>query len=443
MLHTRRMLLLSAFLFASLLRAQTLDDASGHWAGTIRAAEKDVKIEFDLAKNAGTFNLPDRNLKALPLSNVAVHDGKITFEIKGAGGGTFEGTLSADRQSIEGTFAMRGPDPSQSMEMPFSLKRTGDARIEAAPKSAPIGKKWEGKWTGTLEVEGAQKQVGLTLTNLPDGTSTGSITSSDGLEIAINTIVQKGSSLTLELKNVGGSYSGTLKDDGTIAGTWAQPPFVGPLNFKRSLTPLGRWANAVGGRDKVAAIRSIYREATIEIGGFAGTLKVWHTSEGKYRKEEQVATFSSIETFDGTNGIVKQGSAAPRQMTGHELEVATSKAYANANAMLFAFDPERHHGTVVMESDGTIVLKPHGGIDWRVTLDPETSLPKTMTHVENNRTITVTFAAYETIDGITFEKELHRSTGDPRFDAVIRFTKTIVNLPTDASLFSIERRASE
>lgn len=431
-------LVLSFFLASSLLA-----QADGHWEGTIHAAEKDVKIEFDLTKSAGTFSLPARNLKSLPLSNVAVRDNRVTFEIKGNGGGTFEGTLSSDRQSIEGTFTMRGPDPSQSMEMPFSLKRTGEARIKAAPKSAPIGKELEGKWTGTLEVEGQQKQIGLTLTNHADGFSTGSLTSGDGLEVAISTIVQKGNSVTLELENVGGSYSGMLKDDGTIAGTWTQGPFVGALNFRRATAPLDRWANAVGGRDKIAAIRSIYREATIDIGGMTGTIKVWHTAEGKYRKEEQVATFTSLETFDGTNGTVKQGAAAARPMTGHELEVATSKAYANANAMLFAFDPERHRGTVVTESDGTIVLEPQGGIDWRVRLDPETSLPKTMTHVENNRTITVTFVAYETIDGIKFEKELHRSTGDPRFDAVIRFTKTIVNPPIEQSLFSIERPASE
>src|SRR5262249_50326648 len=160
--------------------------------------------------------------------------------------------------------------------------------------------------------------------------------------------------------------------------------------------------------DKIAAIRSIYREATIEVSGMTGTIKVWHTADGKYRKEEQVATFSSIETFDGTSGTVRQSGAEPRVMSGQELEVATSKAWANANAILFAFDPERHHGTVATENDGTIVLKPQGGIEWRVTLDPATSLPKTMTHVENNRTITVTFVAYDTVDGIEFEKELHR-----------------------------------
>src|SRR5256886_6055109 len=347
-----RTAVLSIFFLASSLFAQ-----SGHWEGTIQAAERTVNIEFDVTNSGGTFSLPARNLKALPLANVAMNGASVTFEIKGEGGGVFTGTLSADGKSIEGTFAMRGP---QSIEMPFTLKRTGDARIAATQRSATIARDLEGKWTGTLEVDGKQKQIGLALANHSDGFSTGSLTS-EGMEIAIDSIAQKGRDLTLELKNVGGTYSGTLKEDGAIAGTWTQPPFTGPLNFRREQSPLDRWANAVGGREKIAALRSIYREATIDVSGFTGSIKVWHTAEGKYRKEEQVATFSSIETFDGNTGTVKQGAGEPRLMTAHELEIATSKAYANTNAILFAFSPERHHGSVVVESDGTIVLKPQGG----------------------------------------------------------------------------------
>ena len=84
-----------------------------------------------------------------------------------------------------------------------------------------------------------------------------------------------------------------------------------------------------------------------------------------------------------------------------------------------------------------IVLRPEGGIDWRVTLDPETSLPRTMVHKEGEQNITVTFDGYETVDGIKFEKEIHRSAGDPTRGAVIRFTKTVINQPADASLFTL------
>ncbi|HVR37573.1 MAG TPA: hypothetical protein VMU84_00640 [Thermoanaerobaculia bacterium] len=174
---------------------------------------------------------------------------------------------------------------------------------------------------------------------------------------------------------------------------------------------------------------------TVEISGLKGTIKVWHTADGRYRKEEQVGPYSTVETFDGANGTIKQGAAPPRAMTDAERAKARSARYANSNAIFFAFFPDRRRGSLVVEDDGTIVMKPEGGIDWRITLDPQTSLPKTMTHDEGGHTINVTFVSYETIDGVKFESEIHRTMGDPRFDAVIRFTKTVINPAVDASMF--------
>ena len=201
--------------------------------------------------------------------------------------------------------------------------------------------------------------------------------------------------------------------------------------------PVDRWAEAAGGRDKVATIKSMYREATLEFGGYQGSIKVWHTADGKYRKEEKMAALSSIEIFDGTKGTIQEGDGPPREMTSAELELSKAKRFANANAMFFAFFPERRHGSVVIEADNTIVLKPEGGVEWRVSLDSQTSLPKTMVHKEGDRTITVTFDSYETVDGIKFEKEIHRTAGGPN-GAVIRFTKTVINPPTEPSLFAIQ-----
>lgn len=198
-----------------------------------------------------------------------------------------------------------------------------------------------------------------------------------------------------------------------------------------------RWAKAAGGRDKIAAIKTIYREATLEFANYKGTLKVWHTADGKYRKEERVGELSSIETYDGTKGTIKEGSALPREMTSAELEISRAKRFANANAMFFAFFPDRRHGSVAIESGNTIVLKPEGGVEWRVTLDPESSLPRTMVHKEGDKTITVTLAAYETVDGMKFEQELHRTAGGPQ-SAIIRFTKTVINPAIEPSLFAIE-----
>src|SRR5215510_13710587 len=115
-----------------------------------------------------------------------------------------------------------------------------------------------------------------------------------------------------------------------------------------------RWLKAVGGRAKLEAVKAIYREATLEVGGLQGTIKVWHTAEGKYRKEEQVGSFSSVETFDGATAMVQRGAGPPQTLAGAELAIARAKAYANSNAMFFVFFPERRRGTLDVRGDDTI-----------------------------------------------------------------------------------------
>jgi hypothetical protein len=195
-----------------------------------------------------------------------------------------------------------------------------------------------------------------------------------------------------------------------------------------------RWAAAVGGRDRLSTVAAVYREATIDVAGFQGTIKAWHTADGRYRKEERVATLSTVETFDGVRGMVQEGNGAPLPIAGADLERARSLPFANWNAVFFALFPSRLRGMRGAEGDD-IVFRPEGGIDWHVTLDAKTGLPATMTHQEGARTVVVTFVSYETIDGLSFEQEIHRSNGMPRFNAVIRFVKTVVNPPIEPSLF--------
>lgn len=203
-------------------------------------------------------------------------------------------------------------------------------------------------------------------------------------------------------------------------------------------TNIEAWVAAAGGRDKLSSVRAIYREATIEVAGYTGTIKVWRTPDGKYRKEEQIGPLVLVETFDGAVGMMQRGQNSPQMMNEAELARARSAAFANFAAVFFVAFPEHRRGTVVTEADGTIVLRPEGGIDWRVTLSPDLLLPHTMVHQEGDRTVTVTFFKVETIDGITMEKQIRRLTGDPNRDSVIWFTKTVINPAIDVSLFSIK-----
>jgi hypothetical protein len=232
-----RLILVAALLLvpARTLLAQTADP-SGHWEGMLQPPNMQVKVEIDLAKNgtgefAGTFGQPAQGVKGLPLSTVAVESRSVRFVVKGGPqAATFQGTLSADGTSISGDVAQAG------YSIPFTLTRTGDAKIAPAPKNALIGKELEGTWDGTLDVNGSQMRLVLNMANQPDGTATGTIVSPDGIGVALPIgITQNAASVTIDVASVGASYVGVLNAAGTaFTGTWTQGPSSLPLTLRRA-----------------------------------------------------------------------------------------------------------------------------------------------------------------------------------------------------------------
>jgi len=232
----RRTLLLGVLLLTPglLTHAQSAADPSGHWEGTLKVPQMELKVEIDLARDsrgvvAGTFSQPAQGVKGLPLSSVAVEASAVRFVVKGGPEpATFDGALSEDGTSISGTVTQSG------FTIPMNLTRTGDARIVPAPKSAPIAKELEGTWNGTLEINGVPMRLVVRMVNQPDGTAAGTVVSPDGssVEIPIG-MTQKGSSLTIEVPSVGASFVGLLNAAGMeLAGTWNQQGGSLPLTLK-------------------------------------------------------------------------------------------------------------------------------------------------------------------------------------------------------------------
>jgi hypothetical protein len=234
-------LALSLLLLPVVTGAQAPVDPSGHWEGSVQSPEASVAIEVDFARIdralVGTVSVPPQNLKGFPLVIDAIEGRSLSFRFRGAPGSRhFRGALSDDGQSIAGEFMQSGHS------MPFSLTRTGEARIEDPIKSAPIPRELEGPWSATLESRyqnGIQQKIILMLSNQPDGTSTGTVINpGDGLEIPIASITRTESRVTLDLKVLSGSYSGTVNADGTeMVGTFIQGTAVLPLTFRRTPAP--------------------------------------------------------------------------------------------------------------------------------------------------------------------------------------------------------------
>src|SRR6476620_12627958 len=132
----RRTLLLGVLLLTpgSLAQAQVAADPSGHWEGTLKVPQMELKVEIDLARDsrgvfAGTFGQPAQGVKGLPLSSVTVEASAVRFVVKGGPEpATFDGALSADGTSSSATAAQRG-DSNTVSRMPAR-----DGRIGRAPK---------------------------------------------------------------------------------------------------------------------------------------------------------------------------------------------------------------------------------------------------------------------------------------------------------------------
>jgi hypothetical protein len=98
---------------------------------------------------------PDNGIDRLPLANVGIDGNSVTFEITANGGGVFAGTFTAT--SMSGTFT------TLIGAVPFSMARTGDARVAAPPTSPAISPALAGSGQGTLAV-GDERNVALPLT---------------------------------------------------------------------------------------------------------------------------------------------------------------------------------------------------------------------------------------------------------------------------------------
>ncbi len=231
-----RTFLLAALVLMSTpsLSAQTPADPSGHWEGTVQVPDSSMSIEVDLAKNgagklSGTISIPSEKLKGLPLRLVTVEGRSVNFRAREDQ--PFTGVLSDDGTLLSGTLTMEG------YSLAMSLRRTGDARIEVPARSAAIAAELEGTWNGTMDVKGKQLHIVLTMLNQADGTAIGSVVNLDQgrLEIPVTVIAQSASTLTFDLRAVGGSYAGTFNNDRTeLVGTYRQGALEAPMTFRRA-----------------------------------------------------------------------------------------------------------------------------------------------------------------------------------------------------------------
>jgi hypothetical protein len=205
---------------------------SGHWEGILKAAAQDFPVALDLMKSEkgiwiGSIVMGDG--KALPLSGVKVEGNSVTliFPVSSL---SMAGKLSEDEKKIIGTALLQGGNTSA-----FELKRTGEPKVVALPKSSLLAAEFAGGWEGTLEIPDRNLRVTLKLAKAVDGTATGVIDSPDlGAALTVSTITLDGLNIAFDIRVIDCEFKGKLNDARTeITGTWSQEGRPLPLTLKR------------------------------------------------------------------------------------------------------------------------------------------------------------------------------------------------------------------
>jgi hypothetical protein len=222
---------------ASVAHAQRVDP-TGHWKGTIEIPNNRMDFEMDLGRNArgellGTLTAGADRV-TIPLLKVAIDGSTIVFY--GRTDQQFHAALPAAGKTLSGTASVSG------YELPFSMSRTGDAKIDPPPTSPLVTKQLEGVWSGALSAGGRTLHLAITIANQPDGTSLGQSVSLDEGSLTVPLVIsQSGRAVTIETRGIVTSYVGTLNGAGTeLAGTWTQGATSLPLTLVRAAVDTAR-----------------------------------------------------------------------------------------------------------------------------------------------------------------------------------------------------------
>ena len=225
---------LSAWLVVAAAAAEPVvaaPDAAGRWQGTIHLPGADVEAVVDLARIegkawVGSMLAPALALPGTPVSELSVDGAQVKFTLKGVlGDPRFEGRLKDG--ALAGQMIVGGN------QAPFELKKTGAPQVETPPRSTPVGKAFEGVWSGRTELMGNPLLVRLTLGNDAAGAPAVKffIQGHNPHDMAVDVVMQEAAFVTVHTPELGGvRFEGQLnKDAGEITGVLQQGPAEAPL----------------------------------------------------------------------------------------------------------------------------------------------------------------------------------------------------------------------
>ena len=230
------MMLLLGFMLAWPLTSSAQENpVAGSWEGTLMIPQGQLRLVFHIETLStgmlkSTMDSPDQGAMGIATSNTKFADNELTISAASIAG-TYKGTLAEDGKSIDGTWSQGGNS------FPLVLKPHVPEAKE--PPDANFGDVL-GAWEGSINTGAAQLPLVIRVTGDASGLSGSMDSPSQGaMGIGATNVKFNANKLSLSIPSAGGTFEGTLQDDGSIDGTWKQAGMSFPLKLSKTSSPTG------------------------------------------------------------------------------------------------------------------------------------------------------------------------------------------------------------
>ncbi len=211
-------ILLAAVAISSAAWAQ---EAAGDWHGTLTIPTGELRLGVSIKPKSGggyegVMQSPDQTAATIPLDEVKVEGGQLSFSFK-AGGLSYSGRWDEGRKAWVGAV-------QQGASLPLVL-------TSGKPDPLPMIAGLDGDWAGAITPAGATIRLIVHVRTDARGTVV-SLDSPDQLALGVplRTLKRDGQKVSFQIN--GSSYEGVLSSDGkAIEGSWTGVSYKGPLTF--------------------------------------------------------------------------------------------------------------------------------------------------------------------------------------------------------------------
>jgi hypothetical protein len=195
---------------------------------------------------------------------------------------------------------------------------------------------------------------------------------------------------------------------------------------------LDRWAQSLGGRERLEQVRNSYLYATTSEGGLKGTLQEWSASDGRYRRRyERIGVDSTLTVYNGKQAWLRDWNGYVHTLEGADLKSVVTDACVKSCSF-----PVGRGLTGKVELLGedesktlqVLRLRPDSGREVTFYIDRLTFLPvRSERRNEDSEQITY-YSDWRDVEGVKVPFTIRQSSGDPRYDLTMSVVNVTFNL---------------